>query len=95
MALMQAGVTLSKMIRIQLLRSHFSDITKDVVVARSVYVCMRIALYTSVAVCYFWEHCLLLTFKPTGNGKWFAILETHAEVRQFEDVVSQWPRFSL
>lgn len=31
--------------------------------------------------------CLLLTFKPTGNGKWFAILETHAEVRRFVNAV--------
>lgn len=42
-------------------------------------------------MCYFREPCLLLTFKPTGNGKWFAILETHAEVRQFEDVAFQQP----
>lgn len=28
---------------------------------------------------------MLVTFEPTRNGKWFAILETHIEVRQFED----------
>lgn len=38
---------------------------------------------------------MLLTFKATGNGKWFAILETHAEVRQIEDAAFQWPGVSL
>lgn len=44
---------------------------------------------------YFWEPCLLLTFKPTGNGKWFAILETYFEVTQFEDAAFQWSEVSL
>lgn len=38
---------------------------------------------------------MLLTFKPTGNGKWFAVLETHAEVRQFGDTVHHQPRVSM
>lgn len=91
MVMTHSGATLSKMIRIQLHRFHFSDITKDVVVATRV--CAK--LYTSVVVCYFWEPCLLLAFKPTGNGKWFAILKTYAEVRQFEDASLQWARVSL
>lgn len=57
--------------------------------------CVCAALYTSVVVCYFREPCLLLTFKPTGNGKWLAILETHAEVRQFEDAAFQQPGVCL
>lgn len=45
------------------------------------YVCVQHFIPT-VVVHYFWELCSLLTFKATGNGKWFAILETHAEVRR-------------
>lgn len=30
---------------------------------------MCTTFYSSVVVCYFWEPCLPLTFKPTGNGK--------------------------
>lgn len=58
-------------------------------------VCVHNTLYQRGGVCYFWEPCLLLTFKPTGNGKWFAILETHAEVRQFEDAAFWWQRVSI
>lgn len=58
-------------------------------------VCVRTTLSTNVGVCYFWEPCLLLTFKPTGNGKWFAILETHAEVREFKDAAFHELRVSM
>lgn len=81
-----SGATLSEMIRIQLLLLHSSDIAKDVVVAATVRVCAHTTLYTSVAVCYFWEPCLLLTFKPTGNGKWFAILKLKLRSDSFQSV---------
>lgn len=57
-----AGAAFKKLVRIQRHHMHFSDITKDVVVADSV-------CYDSFAACYFWEPRLPLTFKPTGNGK--------------------------
>lgn len=56
-------------------RFNFSNITKDVVVAmRSVCLCVCVSVCNilSVVVCYFQEHRLLLTFKPTGNGKWYS-----------------------
>lgn len=75
--LTHAGTTLEMMIRIQLLASNSLTLPRKWLWLWEVY--------NSMVVCYFWEPCLLLTLKPTGNGKWFAILETHAEVSQFED----------
>lgn len=92
--LMQAGATLTKMIRIQLLASISLTLPRMWLWLREVK-CVCTILYTGMLVCYFWEPCLLLTFKPTGNGKWFAILKTHAEVRQLVDTAFQWPRVSL
>lgn len=62
------GAAFKKLVRLQLHHMRFSDITKDVVVAAS-------ACYDSFAACYFWEPRLPLIFKPTGNGKYFSILE--------------------
>lgn len=75
---------LSKMIRIQLLASISLTLPRMWLWLREV--CVRRACarqHQRGGVCYFWEPCLVLTFKATGNGKWFAILETHAEVRRF------------
>lgn len=53
------------------------------------YVYVLSTLYTRVF--YFWEPCSPLKFKATGNGKWFAILQTEAEVRRFVDAAFQQP----
>lgn len=67
-------------------------------------VCACTNLYTSVAVCYFWEPCLLLTFKPTGNGKWFATLKLKLRSDSFQAsflvahcdrLSSIWRKYSL
>lgn len=77
------GAIFSKMIRIRLHRLHFSDVTKDVVVAASVY-------FHSDAVCYSLEPRLPPIFKPTANRKRFSFLQTKVRRRQLKRKYRKW-----
>lgn len=95
-ALTQAGAILSKMIRIQLLASISLTLPRMWLWLQEVCVCVCAQHFIPAQWCAtFGNLACLLTFKPTGNGKWFAILETHAEVRQIEDAAFQWLNVSL
>lgn len=73
-----------KMIQIHLHCFHFSDITKNVVVAAresaSVCACVRTKPYTSVVVCYFWKSHLLPSFpQEMENGLLFLKLALRSD----------------